>query len=174
MLDRRQRIASASLVGLAAAYTRRHRLDRDEVLDEVAEVLAAFAPDVRAAILADAAAAYVDGDRHYDEASAELLAAVGADLERARQIRAEHAARPNPLASVAVQANQGPRTGSEAVASFREQFYTDLERRGIHVSEAEREAARLRARAKLDEAASRNWPESGDELPAPAPHRPEP
>jgi hypothetical protein len=106
MLDRRQRIASASLVGLAAAHTQMHRLNRDEALDEIAEVLAAFAPDARAAILANAAAVYVGGDRHYGQASAELLAAAGADLERARQIRAERQIRPNPLVSIADHANR--------------------------------------------------------------------
>jgi hypothetical protein len=106
MLDRRQRIASARLTGTTEAHTQMRRLDREQALAGIAEVLAEFAPDVRAAILADAAAVYIDGDRHHDQASAELLATAGADLERARQIRTEREDKPNPLTSIAGQANR--------------------------------------------------------------------
>jgi hypothetical protein len=148
MLNRRQRIAAARLTGMTEAHTQLHRLVRDEALAGIAEVLAEFTPDVRTVILADVAASYVDGDRHHDQASAELLAVAGADIEQARQIRAERDARPNPLT---LNRPAAERTGHEAAASFREQFYADLERRGIHVTEEEREAARLRARQKLAE-----------------------
>jgi hypothetical protein len=153
MLNRRQRIAAARLTGMTEAHTQLHRLVRDEALAGIAEVLAEFTPDVRTVILADVAASYVDGDRHHDQASAELLAVAGADIERARQLRAERDAEPNPLTLIAEQANRPEveRTGPEAAARFRAEFYADLERRGIHVTEEEREAARLRARQKLAE-----------------------
>jgi hypothetical protein len=88
------------------AQTQMRRLDRDQALGEIAEVLAPFALDARAEILAHAATAFADGDRHHDQASTELLAAAGADLERARRIRAERGAGTNPLASIAAQTNR--------------------------------------------------------------------
>jgi hypothetical protein len=85
------------------------RLDRDQALGEIAEVLAPFALDARAEILAHAATAFADGGRHHDQASTELLAAAGADLERARRICAQREAKGNPPAVVAEQANRPKR-----------------------------------------------------------------
>lgn len=109
MLNRQQRISAAELSGIAAAYAQVKRLTRDQALAEIAEVLAPWPPDVQAEILADAASAYVDGDRHHDPAATELLTGAGADLDRARRIRAARTAQPDPLRIVADQANRAPR-----------------------------------------------------------------
>lgn len=108
MLDRKERITSAQLTGLAAAYAQMRRLTADQALDEMATDLAPYPADKRSEILADAAASYVGGDRHYDGPAAELLAQAGADLEQARAIRAVRALRPDMLRAVADQANRAP------------------------------------------------------------------
>jgi hypothetical protein len=106
MLDRKQRIAAARLTGLTAAHVQVRRLDRDAALAEIAEVLAEHPRDVRAAILADAAADHASGERPEDPASLDLLVADGADLDEARKIRAARLAHGNPLRDVADQANR--------------------------------------------------------------------
>jgi hypothetical protein len=109
MIDRKQRIASAQITGLTAAHVQVKRLTRDETLAEIADVLAPFPKADRAAILADAAASYIN-DRYYGQASADLMTAAGADLNEARRIRADQDARPNPLTVVSDQANRADRT----------------------------------------------------------------
>jgi len=109
MLNRRERVGSGRLTGLTAAHVQVRRLTREQALAEIARVLAEFPTARGAEILADAAAAHVDGDRHQDAAATELLAAAGADLEQARRIRAERTSHPNPLATIVDQANRSPR-----------------------------------------------------------------
>jgi hypothetical protein len=97
VLNRVHRILSAQIVGFAEAHARTGRLERDEALAAIAGALAGLAPMERANVLADAAAAFVAGASHANEAATELLAAAGADLEEARRICAVRDALQDPF-----------------------------------------------------------------------------
>lgn len=107
MPSRKERIASARIDGLAAAYAQMPWLSRDLALGEIAAVLADFQADVHPAILNDAASVYVDGDQlhYFYEEAARLLAAAGADLDAARELHTARRRQPNPLTIVSDQAN---------------------------------------------------------------------
>jgi hypothetical protein len=106
MLHHSQRVASARLTSIAAACVQVHRLDHDQALAEIAEVLAEYTPDVRAAILANATSIHVDGHRRHDRATTDLFVAAGADLDEARRIRIKRHARGHWRQMVAGRANR--------------------------------------------------------------------
>jgi hypothetical protein len=107
VLTRRERITSAQVTGLAAAYAQIRRLDLHGALAEIATILAGYPDDARARILADAASAYVDGDQYFSAEAAGLLRQAGADLAEARRMYAGRH-RSNPLRIVSDQANRQP------------------------------------------------------------------
>lgn len=121
-LSRKERVVAAGLGGLAAGYAQMRRLTRDDALAEIRQDLEAskLDGDQAVAVLSDAAARYVDGDQHYDSEALQLLVDAGADVDRARAIRAARLSSGNPLQVLAAQANAGSRPGDDSGAPGQE------------------------------------------------------
>lgn len=83
------RVAAAGACGVADAYGHLHRLDRDQALAEVAEVAGQVPTHQRQEVLDRAAARYLGPTPvPWHRAALELLAAAGANLERAGELAA--------------------------------------------------------------------------------------
>jgi hypothetical protein len=94
-LDKRERLAVASLTGVAQAYGQSHRLAWQEAMDEVQRTLARWKirPERIAEVLAQAAAGYLAPDYPWPDVL-QLLVDCGVDLDRTAQIADEHRRRP--------------------------------------------------------------------------------
>lgn len=86
----RMRVAAAGVNGLAAALAQHRRLDRAEALEEIRRLLGRVPAHIHQDVLDHAAAGYVvsDDTTPWYPAALALLAEAGADVERARLIRA--------------------------------------------------------------------------------------
>jgi len=87
---RHERLASASISGIAEGYAVRNRT-RSEALAEIGQMLDGYgvAPDRHALILSNALQPYARGDDWKAPAVRELLIAAGASIDMARKIYAE-------------------------------------------------------------------------------------
>jgi hypothetical protein len=91
MRHRTSRRAAASIAGLAELYARDGRLSWDQALQEIQNRLAAWEvrPKRIDEVVSMAATSYVDRDAWRSHVALQLLVDAGANVERARIIRAQ-------------------------------------------------------------------------------------
>jgi hypothetical protein len=82
------RIASARITGTVKACIVAHRLTQDQALVHIGSALGSVSELRWGEVLSDAAAGYVDSDESWREPALALLVRAGADLDRARAIKA--------------------------------------------------------------------------------------
>ncbi len=91
----RKKVAAACIAGEAENYAIRDRYGRDQAIQNIQRELKVWkiAPSEAGEVMAKAASNYVDSDAWRADVALQLLVDLGADVERARAIRA---ARPRP------------------------------------------------------------------------------
>ncbi len=96
MMTTNERLAVASLTGIAEAHAQLRRLTWDEAMAEIQGCLANWkvAADRISEVLSQAASGYLDGETPGAPAALQLLIDAGADLDRARQIDQDRRQRP--------------------------------------------------------------------------------
>jgi hypothetical protein len=84
-----ERLAVASITGVAEAYAALKRLTWQQAMQEIQDCLAQYKiPAARVTeVLSEAARGYLTDDRHYNAAALGLLLDAGADRTRAEQLR---------------------------------------------------------------------------------------
>jgi hypothetical protein len=84
------RVATSSVAGIAELYARGDRFTREQAIQEIRNELTAWKipSDRIGEVMANAATNYVDSDAWRADVALQLLIDAGADVERARAIRA--------------------------------------------------------------------------------------
>jgi hypothetical protein len=90
MKANRERVAASCIAGLAEIYGRGERYTWEQAMQEIQRELKTWKiqPDRVGEVMAKAATSYVDSDAWRADVALQLLVDAGADVERARAIRA--------------------------------------------------------------------------------------
>jgi hypothetical protein len=86
----RERVAASSIAGVADLYARGDRFTWDSAMQEIQNLFTMWKihPDRIREVMAKAATSYVDSDAWRADVALQLLVDAGADVQRARAIRA--------------------------------------------------------------------------------------
>jgi hypothetical protein len=112
----REQVAASTISGLAENYARGDRHTWDEAMQEIQDRLRAWKirPERVAEVMANAATSFVDSDAWRADVALQLLVDAGANVERARAIRA---AQPPPrIIGIGDAVLGGPRPPRDSVS----------------------------------------------------------
>jgi hypothetical protein len=95
-MNRTERLAVASITGIAEAYGQLHRLDWDQAMTEVQDSLRHWrvAADRIEEVLSNAAVGYLDSENPGAQAALQFVLHAGANLDRTRLLAEERRRRP--------------------------------------------------------------------------------